>query len=325
MSINHAILGMLSFKSLTGYDLKKIMQESPFMYWSGNNNQIYKALVELNEEGYVTHETRHQEGSPSRKIYTITADGLVELKRWACSLPEAPEVKNSFLVQLAWTWQLSNSDLTTLLDQYEQEVRGRLLLEKKRSIEKHFAPNRTPRESAVWALIYEKTIEVSERELHWIDQVRKTILQFDDDDTTAVSSLEENQKEREKDMTYAIAEKKGTKYMLLDAMGEKIQTEQDALELIAACAKNETSLLLIDSERLPEDFFRLGTGLAGAIMQKFSVYNIRVAVVLHHAHSKGKFKDFITESNRGKMFNTYTNMTDAVNWLCKTTERTEER
>ncbi len=63
MSINHAILGILSCRSVTGYDLKKIIQESPFMPWSGNNNQIYKALVEILEEGFVTHEVRHQEST----------------------------------------------------------------------------------------------------------------------------------------------------------------------------------------------------------------------------------------------------------------------
>lgn len=67
MSINFAILGILSSKSLTGYELKKIIQESPFMYWSGNNNQIYKALAEMLATGLVTNEVQQQEGSPSKK------------------------------------------------------------------------------------------------------------------------------------------------------------------------------------------------------------------------------------------------------------------
>ena len=141
MSINHAILGMLSHQPMTGYDLKKIMQDSPFMYWSGNNNQIYKALLELNAEGFVTSETQHQDGSPSKKIYTITEDGLAELRLWTLTAPEAPEIKKAFLVQLAWTWQLSNAELAKLLDQYEQVVRGELLIERAK-----ISPNRTPRE-----------------------------------------------------------------------------------------------------------------------------------------------------------------------------------
>ncbi|MNE74001.1 Transcriptional regulator PadR-like family protein [compost metagenome] len=61
------------------------------MYWSGNNNQSYKALIELLNEGYVTNEVQHQENLPSKKIYTITAAGQQELRRWVLSYPERPE------------------------------------------------------------------------------------------------------------------------------------------------------------------------------------------------------------------------------------------
>ena len=91
MSIKFAILGLLSWKPSTGYDLKKVFEESSAMYWSGNNNQIYKSLVQLLDEGLVTNEIRHQDSSPSKKVYTITDEGLAELREWTLSLPEAPD------------------------------------------------------------------------------------------------------------------------------------------------------------------------------------------------------------------------------------------
>ena len=51
VTIDYTILGMLSWKPMTGYDMKRMMQDSPVMYWSGNNNQIYKALVQLLDMG----------------------------------------------------------------------------------------------------------------------------------------------------------------------------------------------------------------------------------------------------------------------------------
>jgi DNA-binding PadR family transcriptional regulator len=50
-------------------------------------------LVELLAEGFVTNEIQHQESSPSKKIYTITKEGLEELKEWVLSSPELPEWK----------------------------------------------------------------------------------------------------------------------------------------------------------------------------------------------------------------------------------------
>ena len=42
MTIKYAILGLLSWKPFSGYDLKKIFVDSASLYWSGNNNQIYR-------------------------------------------------------------------------------------------------------------------------------------------------------------------------------------------------------------------------------------------------------------------------------------------
>ena len=95
MSIKYAILGILSWKPVTGYELKKIFEDCSFMYWSGNNNQIYKALTKMHDEALVTSEVIHQDSSPSKKIYTITEEGLEELKDWVLSSPEAPEVKKN--------------------------------------------------------------------------------------------------------------------------------------------------------------------------------------------------------------------------------------
>ena len=44
MTLEYAILGLLSWKPFSGYDLKKIFSDSPIYYWSGNNNQIYRTL-----------------------------------------------------------------------------------------------------------------------------------------------------------------------------------------------------------------------------------------------------------------------------------------
>lgn len=175
MSINYAILGILSWKPLTGYDLKKIIQDSSFMYWSANNNQIYKALVQLLEEGFVTSETHHQESSPSKKVYTITEEGKAELKEWVCSTPEPPELKKTFLIQLAWADQLAVDELDALLSSYENEIAMQLLLQQEKKARGNFSPSRTPREVQLWNSIYENMISSCKNELEWIKSLRKEL------------------------------------------------------------------------------------------------------------------------------------------------------
>lgn len=175
MSINYAILGILSYNSYTGYDIKKIIQDSTFMYWSGNNNQIYKSLIELLDEGLVTSEIQYQESSPSKKIYTITDKGLKELKNWVLSEPNFPELKNMFLVQMAWSDLLSSEELNELLTKYENHIKTQIIMQKEKKSRDAFKPNRTTREFHLWDLIYDNIISSYENELSWIQKVRKII------------------------------------------------------------------------------------------------------------------------------------------------------
>ena len=173
MSIKYAILGLLSWKPSTGYDLKKVFEESSIMYWSGNNNQIYKALIQLLDEGLVTNEVLHQESTPSKKLYTVTSEGNAALKEWVLSTPELPEFKNTFLVQLAWAEQLNSEELDDLLSRYENEVNIQLLMQQEKARRGIDSPKRTIRELYLWDMITENIISSYKNELDWIRKVRK--------------------------------------------------------------------------------------------------------------------------------------------------------
>ncbi|MDI4643707.1 PadR family transcriptional regulator [Cohnella hashimotonis] len=175
MSIKLAILGILSCQPSTGYDLKKIIEESTVMYWSGNNNQIYKSLVQLLEQGLVTHEVQHQESSPSKKIYTITDKGEAELKSWALTPPELPELKKSFLTQLAWADLLSPEELDNLLLAYENELNMQILLLQEKKRRGLFAPNRTTREIYLWERIDDNIVSSYRHELNWVREIRQEL------------------------------------------------------------------------------------------------------------------------------------------------------
>lgn len=188
MSIEYAILGLLSWQPLTGYDIKKMFEGSPALYWSGNNNQIYKALVKLHEDGLVSREVELQENSPSRKIYTITAAGKALLRKWVLSEPEIPQIKNAFLIQLAWADLLTTEELDGLLENYETDMRMQVamlqLQEKQKSLSPSGVPRdvyinpalaRTPREIFLWQAIQENWLAYYQHELDWVVQLRQEL------------------------------------------------------------------------------------------------------------------------------------------------------
>lgn len=314
MSIQFAILGILSCYPQTGYDVKKIMQDSPFMYWSGNNNQIYKVLLELHQEGYVRSETIQPEHGPSKKIYTVTQEGMKELKRWALSLPEAPQRRSAFLMQLAWAGQLKSEEILRLLEQYEQDISGHIAMIEGQSRNGLFRPDRTPREAAIWDLIQDNVLGAYRAEAVWAAKAKETIGGFPDPPESGEGSAADAMKRGNK-MQYQLIEKDNRSYILLCGEGKTIQAERDALDLLSICMENDTNRLLLCSERISDEFLRLSTGIAGAVLQKFTQYNVQAAAVIDPSRIKGKFRDFLAESNNGPTFRAYTDYDAAEAWL----------
>jgi hypothetical protein len=74
---------------------------------------------------------------------------------------------------------------------------------------------------------------------------------------------------------------------------------------------------LLYAENLTEHFFDLSSGEAGAILQKFRNYYIRVAVVLPEDKSQlsSKFREMAAEENRSNDIRFFENRDSAEAWL----------
>jgi hypothetical protein len=95
-----------------------------------------------------------------------------------------------------------------------------------------------------------------------------------------------------------------------------VKNEQDALDLVAGCGEFGTDKLLLYAENFSIDFFRLRTGLAGIILQKFVNYHIRVAAVIPLEFvNQGHFQDMVLEANRGNQFRVFQVREEAEKWL----------
>jgi DNA-binding PadR family transcriptional regulator len=328
MSINFAILGILSYKPMTGYDLKKIIQDSAFMHWSGNNNQIYKALTELHDNHLVTNTVEHNEKSPTKKIYSITDEGLVALKEWVLSPAEPIEIKKPFFIRLAWSMQLNSNELNMLLDQYENQLKMQLLIEQQKSKDTSFLPDRTPLESTVWSFIKENVQRTYENELKWLHDLRSAIINIPNQNDKAdientVMSIQET--ENNKIMKYVVKSINGLRYIYFNGSENKLETEKNILEMITALIENDTQFLLIDGETLSKEFIHPSNGLVACMLQKFTMYHITSAIIMKDMNSlSSKFKNSIAESEKQDVLKLFTNITDAEQWFIKQ-KRMEEK
>lgn len=74
---------------------------------------------------------------------------------------------------------------------------------------------------------------------------------------------------------------------------------QDAVDLLGNCTYHDVRSAIIYEHHLPPAFYDLSTRLAGDILQKFSNYRFRLAVVGEFKKYKSdSLRRFINESNR---------------------------
>ena len=78
----YALLGMLTYSPMSGYDMKKVSDHSIGHFWNENYGNIYPVLRKMEAEGLVTMIREDQEGAPAKKVYTITEAGREELVSW---------------------------------------------------------------------------------------------------------------------------------------------------------------------------------------------------------------------------------------------------
>jgi len=126
MSLKHAILGFLSFKPFSGYELKKAFDSSVQHFWPANQSQIYRTLAELEGGGFVEKEVVEREERLDMKIYNITETGRTELHQWlATPLPERDE-REPFLIQVYFSGQLSDKEILYIFRNKLKETEERL-------------------------------------------------------------------------------------------------------------------------------------------------------------------------------------------------------
>lgn len=117
MSLNNGILGFLSMKPMSGYDIKKLFNMSAAYFWPADQAQIYRTLKSLESNGLIEVSGLEQNAGPSKTLYTITERGQETLRSWLLN-PKLSDfiARLPFLVQLFFSGALSREELLEFID-----------------------------------------------------------------------------------------------------------------------------------------------------------------------------------------------------------------
>jgi DNA-binding PadR family transcriptional regulator len=96
MSLRYGMLGMLADRPASGYDLLQRFKTSLANVWPATQSQIYTELAKLADAGLIAVT---DEGPRGRKEYTITEEGLAELRQWLAGALPRP-ARNEMLLRI---------------------------------------------------------------------------------------------------------------------------------------------------------------------------------------------------------------------------------
>lgn len=122
----YAILGLLSLKPMSGYDMKKYVDESIGHFWQENYGYIYPTLSKLQKEKMVSCKTIRQQGKPNRRLYSLTSRGKSELRKWLKEPVDQIPVRNELLLKMSFAKNISTDALMGIVEQYIDDQKRKL-------------------------------------------------------------------------------------------------------------------------------------------------------------------------------------------------------
>ena len=95
-----------------------------------------------------------------------------------------------------------------------------------------------------------------------------------------------------------------------------IETAEQGTDFLGSIYYSGFDKVILPASCLAADFFDLKTKMAGEILQKFSTYRVRLAIVGDFSNYTGKsIRDFMYESNNGKQVNFLGSVEEALSAL----------
>jgi DNA-binding PadR family transcriptional regulator len=115
--VEFAVLGFLIEESMHGYALRSRITEGLGPLWQVASSQMYQVLRRLEDRGLVRPADEAASGGPARRVYYVTADGMLCFREWARAPVDAMRnVRVEFAAKLYFLRRLEPGGVSVLID-----------------------------------------------------------------------------------------------------------------------------------------------------------------------------------------------------------------
>ncbi len=127
MTLDKILLGLLSEKPATGYELKSRFDGGINFFWSADLSQIYRTLKRLTQNKLLRSRRLDSAKGPERCEYQITSKGRKQLREWLEQTPAIGDSRFPYLAQLYFLGELDDLGVTiAYFEALKSDLKARL-------------------------------------------------------------------------------------------------------------------------------------------------------------------------------------------------------
>lgn len=175
----YAVLGVLSLKPCSGYDIKKFCDKTISHFWNENFGHIYPVLNQLQEEGLIRQQ--EEEERDRRKTYRITEEGRREFSEWLLQPVVIQPPRSELLLKLSFGSSMPKDKILDMLNEVKERHSSNL--KKYRELEENYTRDANVRrhpEYNYWLAPLRFGIMSSETTLAWCEETIRNLQQSED-------------------------------------------------------------------------------------------------------------------------------------------------
>jgi DNA-binding PadR family transcriptional regulator len=118
---HYAILGLLCWKPMSGYDIKRMVEVGLKYFWSESYGQIFPTLKGLVDDGLATKTVDPETGGRRRQVYTATGAGRRVFKAWLRQPTDLPRLRDELKLKFFLTSRGESDEGVRLLEEYRAQ------------------------------------------------------------------------------------------------------------------------------------------------------------------------------------------------------------
>ena len=117
-TLRYILLGLLSKKKMTGYELNQSFKNEIGEFWQAKHSQIYPELAKMEEQGIIQHQVEITGEKLEKKVYELTEEGKEQLAEWIHTpTNELPVNRDEFVLKLYFVKDVNDPALVEIIQQ----------------------------------------------------------------------------------------------------------------------------------------------------------------------------------------------------------------